>query len=156
MRTLVLLLVSSFCYAQAPANWGGMGASYNSFARPNVAGWLAWATKVTDTGPLYSFSIWDITSSKTKPYTAQTTLTTGIAPLVRKYGPISVYAVVTGGVTTSAMESGTSLLGAVSGGGVGIWKLGKTNWDLVLGVRAIHSAVLGTQEVYEFGVGRGF
>ena len=155
---LVLLILVPSLRAQAPQNWGGAGASYNQAATPQVSGWGAFATLLSNSGPIYSFTEYQITSAKTKPWTAQTSTTTGIATPLKVLLPskdgtwtISVFGMATGGLATSQ----STVSGAFAGGGVGIIRVGKTNWDIVLGAQFLSTAA-NKQTVYSFGIGRSF
>ena len=153
MRLLLLALIAvvGLRAESPPVNWAGAGAAYNQYAQPQANGWVAMATLLTDKGPIYSFTEETITSAKTKPFTVQTSATTGFATLIKQYGPVSVFGFGTAGMATSVGSIGS----AFAGGGVGIWKLGKTNWSLVFGAQFLKTTS-NAQTVYSFGVGRAF
>lgn len=133
-----------------PNNWAGTGAAYASFARPPVSGWFSYAVLVSEKGALYSFTTHDITSSKTRPYTIQTSVRTGLATLIRRIGPIALL-----GFGDAGMAGAAESLGAAfSGGGIGILQIGRTNWTLEIAVRRIKTTIGASQSVYEFGAGR--
>lgn len=133
-----------------PANWAGVGAAYNSYAAPNIAGWASEASLISCSGQVYSFSSWDITSARTKPFTAQTSARTGIALVVRQFGPVYILGLGDAGVAAAA----SNLSGAFSGGGMGFVRLGKTNWTINVGARLLHTGIAGNETIYEFGLGR--
>ena len=46
--------------------------------------------------------------------------------------------------------------GAFSGGGIGIWRIGKTDWTVAGSARLLKTATGGSQAIYEVGFGRVF
>lgn len=133
-----------------PNNWAGAGAAYTNFVNPPISGWFSYAVLLSERGALYSFTTHDITSSRTKPYTIQTSIRTGLATLVRRIGPIAMLGFGDAGVA----GAGESIGGAFSGGGIGILQIGRTNWTLEIAVRRIKTTIGETQSVFEFGAGR--
>lgn len=133
-----------------PSNWAGAGAAYSDSIRPPVSGWFSYAMLISEKGALYSFTTHDITSSRERPYTMQTSIRTGLATLMRRIGPIAVLALGDAGMA----GAGSSLGGAFSGGGIAILQIGHTHWTLELAVRRIKTTIGETQSVYEFGTGR--
>lgn len=137
--------------AQLPANWAGAGAAYNGYSRPQVNGWASYAKLLTEKGGgLYSFTSWDVTSARTKPFTTQTSARTGIATIVKQVGPIYVLGFGDAGMASSSDGFG----GAFSGGGIGVWKIGKTSFTFVAAARVLRVSNGATQTVYEVGFGR--
>jgi hypothetical protein len=159
MKWLGLLLVCvSGALGQAPENWAGAGSAYNQFAQPQVSGWAAFATKLSDKGPIYSFTEYTLTSARTKPFTAQTSTTTGVATPLKVLSPnkngawtVTLFGMATGGMATSNSTVG----GAFAGGGVLILRLGLSNWTLVGGAQYL-TTTQNKQTIYSFGVGRSF
>lgn len=138
--------------AVSPSNWVGAGAAYTSGAAPPVAGWASYAVLVSGKGQVYSFSSYDVQSARTKPFSVVTTTRTGLATILKQWGPVYVLGFGTAGVAAAT----NATTGAYSGGGVAIWRISSTDWTLCLGIRIAKNAVLGTQNVYEFGFGRTF
>ena len=154
MRFIFILSLAASCWGQVllPQNWAGAGAAYNSETRPAVAGWFSYAVLISQKGSLYSFTSHDVFLSSVKPYTVETSVRSGLATVVRSVGPIIVLGFGDAGFTAG----GTSIGGAFSGGGIGVIRLGKTNWTLELAARVIKSSInpTGNQTVYEIGAGR--
>jgi hypothetical protein len=151
---LMCLCLAASCFAQdaLPNNWVGAGVGFTSGAHPPVAGWASYAVKISDKGPLYSFSSYDITPSTTKPYTLQISTRTGFATVLRQWGPMNVIGFGDAGVATAVGAT----TGAFSGGGAAIWRIGKTAWTIEGCVRILKTAINGNNKVYEFGTGRTF
>lgn len=148
MRLLALFLLAASAFAQAPANWLGAGASYNPYADPG--GWIAYATLLSQKGPVYSFSEITITNATKGKFTPQTSVTTGFATTLRTFGPVSVMGLANVGVTTSSNATGS----AYAGGGVVLWQI-KPSLTLVVGAQMLRTSAQ-MQAVYSFGVGRSW
>lgn len=133
-----------------PNQWMGAGAAWNQNTTPQIAGWASYAKLVSAKGQTYSFTSWDITSSKAKPYTAQTSARTGLATVIRQFGPITLLGFGDAGMATSV----SNFAGAFSGGGIVAIKLGKTDFTINLAARVIKVASQSNQVIYEFGFGR--
>lgn len=135
-----------------PANWFGAGAAYSNVSKPAVSGWFSYAILLSASAKIYSFTTHDLTSTRSKPYTIQSSVRSGIAPLLRQIGPVSILGFGDAGMAGAQQ----SVAGAFSGGGIVVWRLGKTDWTLVASVRELKSNVSGaeTQQIYEFGLGR--
>lgn len=151
---LVLFAFAAACFAQSalPQNWAGVGAGLNQASRPPVAGWFSYATLISQSGQLYSFSTHDVFLSQAKPYTVQTSVRTGLATVLRTIGPLVVLGLGDAGLAAG----GTSVGGAFSGGGIGVLRLGKTSWTIAAGARVLKTSTGGSQTVYELGLGRTF
>jgi hypothetical protein len=154
-RALLAALALALCaraQTALPQNWAGAGAALNQSSKPPVAGWFAYATLISEKGQLYSISTHDVFLSSTKPYTVQSSARTGLATVLRTIGPLVVLGLGDAGM----VAGGTALGGAFSAGGIGVLRLGKTNWTIALGARVIKTSTGGNQNVYEFGTGRTF
>jgi len=151
-RLCATLAFTCLCHAELATNWIGAGGGYSALSAPPASGWLAMANLVSAPAQLYAFTCHNVTSSKTKPYTIQTTETTGLATVIRTFGPVAILGFGQSGVAAS----GTSVGGAFSGGGVGVIRLGKTNWTLVLSVEHLKTSIGGTQDLWKFGAGRAW
>lgn len=155
LKGLFMVLTAVSCYAQTltlPSNWVGAGAGFISGAHPPIAGWASYAILLSGKGQVYSFSSYDITQVPGKPLQLQTSARTGFATVLKTVGPIYVLGFGTAGIAAT----GANTAGAYSGGGIGVWRIGKTDWTLELGVRVAKSAISGTTNAYEFGAGRVF
>lgn len=154
MRLISLLAICIACSGQQlPSNWAGAGGSYNAASRPVVAGWFSYANLLSEKGQIYSITTHDLFLSQAKPYTVQSSVRTGIAAVVRQFGPITVLGLGDAGMAAG----GSSIGGAFSGGGIGLIKLGKTNWSIALGARILQAATAGgSQTIYTIGFGRTF
>ncbi len=137
---------------QSPENFAAAGGAFNQSSKPPLAGWFSYGVKISDKGMLFSFTTHDVLLSQAKPYTVQTSVRTGLATVLRTLGPIIILGLGDAGMAAG----GTSVGGAFSGGGIGIIRLGKTNWAIALGGRVIKTANGGSQTVYELGFGRSF
>lgn len=136
--------------ASLPNSWMGAGAAWDQYTTPQVAGWASYAKLVSSSGQLYSFTSWDATSSRARPYTAQTSVRSGLASVVRRFGPVYLLGFGDAGMAAAAGDFG----GAFSGGGIVVIKLGKTNFTLELAARVLKVAGQTNHVIYEFGFGR--
>jgi hypothetical protein len=102
---------------QYPRNWGGAGAAYNSFVKPPLSGWISLANFISDKGPVDSFSTIDITSARTKPFTSQTSVGTGLATVIRQFGPVTILGFGVAGASMVATNLGGAFAGIVSAPG---------------------------------------
>jgi hypothetical protein len=138
--------------ATLPQNWIGAGMAFNQSASPQINGWASYATLLSRSGQVYSFSTYDVTPIKVAgKYTVQTSTRTGFALVVRTLGPITILGMADAGVAASSLTTGS----AFSGGGIGVWKLGKTQWTIEAGARLLKTTS-GQQTMYEGGWGRTF
>lgn len=153
---IAILFCSLALRAQAPPAlpqaWAGAGAAYNAYAGPPVNGWASYALLISAKAQVYSFTTHDLTSSTAKPYTVQTSVRSGLATVLRTLGPI----VILGFGDAGLAAAGTSAGSAFSGGGVGLIRLGKTQWTIALGGRQLKTAIGGSQTIWEMGFGRMF
>jgi hypothetical protein len=153
LRVSILVLAAASCCAQAlPQNWAGAGGAFTPATSPQAAGWASYATLISQTTQAYSFTSHDIFLSANLPHTVLSSVRTGIALVMRRAGPLTVLGLGDAGVAAG----GTSAGGAYSGGGIGILQIGKTSWTLCAAVRVVKTTIGGTQNVYEFGLGRLF
>ena len=138
--------------ATLPVNWFGTGAAYSSLSRPGISGWYSYALLLSNSARIYSFTTHDITSTRTRPYTLQSSVRTGIAPVIRQFGPVTILGFGDAGMA----GADNSIAAAFSGGGVVVVQLGKTDWTVVGCVRQFKSNVAGadSQQIYELGFGR--
>ncbi len=136
--------------AVTPSWWYGTGAGWNSYAAPEVNAWFSYGTLVSKKRELYVITSWDATSAKEQSYAVQTSVRTGLATIVKRMGPVTVV----GLGEMGAAASGSNLGVAFGTGGLGVMRLGKTDWTLVFGARVIKTALSNQQTIFEFGIGR--
>jgi hypothetical protein len=161
-RLSILILACVMCaFGQTPAatgappeplaqNWIGAGMAWNQSATPQLNGWASYATLLSRSGQVYSFSTYDVTPIQVAgKYTVQTSTRTGLAVIVRTLGPITILGMADAGVSATSLTTGS----AFSGGGIGVYKLGKTEWTIEAGARLLKTNG-GQQTMYEFGFGR--
>jgi hypothetical protein len=130
-----------------PQNWYGAGASWNGQA----AGWASYAHLLSSSGQVYSYTTYDVTRTKERPYVTSSART-GAAIVLRTLGPLTILGLADAGVATAS----TVTSGAFSGGGLAFVRLGKTDWTICGGARVVKAAATGAgdQTVYEAGIGR--
>jgi hypothetical protein len=130
--------------AALPQNWLGIFAGYAE----KVDGTLCGAILVSQSAQAYSYSCYHaVPQHNAVPIT---TLQTGVALLLRSFGPVSLYALGTGGTATSS----TAITAAFSGGGLLVWNLPK-NLTLQLGFQ-MDKAGSATVPDYMIGIGYRF
>jgi hypothetical protein len=161
---LIALAFSAAAFAQQPAdvappypaNWYGAGAAYNRFAAPQINGFASYAHLLSFNAlkfPIFSFTSMDVSSVSAKHFSAQTSVRSGIATVLKRKGPLFLMGLANAGVATAGQATG----GAFSGGGMLVIAPVKTKgWSLIFGARVLHTSIGGTQAVYEFGIGRSY
>lgn len=155
IRALVMLALAPVAAAQLPSNWFGSGAALNQASKPPVAGWFSYAVLISSQAQLYSFTTHDIFLTDQRIITSS--VRSGIASPVRTIGSCAGTCLVLLGLGDAGMAAGGATVGgAFSGGGIGVLKLGRTNWTLVAGGRVLSVANGGKQTVYELGFGRAW
>jgi hypothetical protein len=144
-------VLATLAQTQAPKNFAAAGFGYNPAASPD--GWLAYATLLTDKGPIYNYSEITITSASVKAgqFKAQTAITTGVATTVKTYGPLTIFGLANAGMATT----GSTIGGAFAGGGVAVWKIKNSVWSIVIGAQVLKTTA-NTQVLASIGVGRSF
>lgn len=142
----ILLFLAASLGAHAQSNWSGAGIAYGS---PHVNGWASYAHRISEPALLYSFTSMDITAAHGQP---QTSVRTGVATVIRSVGPVTVLGFGESGMATTASGFG----GAFDGGGVAIIRLGRGGLTLAVAARVLHTAMGGTQTVWEVGFGRAY
>lgn len=154
IRTVILslcLALSAMAQTATPAlatDFVAAGAAVNEGSTPNA--WAAYAHLASESTGTYVFSKYSVTSVKFKPFSAQTTVRTGVAQFVRKLGPVSVYGVLGAG----ASMAGSSIGGAFSGGGFAVYPIGKTQWAVIGSAEVLQTAIGGQTREYDLGIGR--
>jgi hypothetical protein len=135
--------------ANLPEDFVAAGVGWNQYAIPQINGWASYARRISS--GMYSFTTYDVTSIRTRPFTAQTSTRTGIAMWLRSIGPVQIFGLGDAG----AAISGSNIGGAFSGGGVIGIPLGGSGFRLVLGARVLKTSLSEMQTIYEAGFGWG-
>jgi hypothetical protein len=164
--TLALVLAAA-ASAQSPTatpdNFTGVFASYSHYSVPQVSGGAVTAVEVKDSG-VFSFTEYQLTSSKTKPYTVQSATTTGAAKpwkhLVLRKIPIDTFFFGNLGMAASSSTAGL----AIAFGAVGVIGLdeapvfkhfGWKGFKLLLAVQELKTTT-GSQLPISFGIGKSY
>jgi hypothetical protein len=158
---LVLILLPAVASAQTsadpqlPSQFVSAGTAYNQASTPQIQGWGSYAHQIS--GPLYSYSTYDVTALPGTPVpgkpvlpTLQYSARTGVAVHVTNFGRLSLWGLGDAGVAAT----GETVVGSFSGGGFGAVQFGK-GWAAMLVMRIVRNAVSGTQYVPEIGIGYG-
>ncbi len=159
MKTIFTALLFASCafsqVATLTRDFVAGGVYYNEHSHPNLGGFAAYAQSINPT--LYSYTSVDIYSLRQHPFTAQTNVTTGIAPFVRRVGGADVFALAGIGVAVApnATRNGTNVGVAYTGGAVVAYPLGKSHLSLIVPLRLIRSTLGDTQYVVGLGIGWG-
>jgi len=151
MKSLVGLLLASiaFCQSPLPSGWAGGGVSYGVHG----GGWVSTAFLVNSKTETYSFTTFEETLSKTKPYLIISSVRSGACTVMKSLGNFSLLGCLDVGSATSGTNAGL----AYSGTGVGVYKIGKTNWTILVPVRYVKTAApAATSTILELGIGRSW
>jgi hypothetical protein len=152
------LLLSLPLAAQEPdlPNHAVMGGlAYNQYSEAPIQTWASYAKRLT--GPLYSFSSYDITATdywdaegKLKFPTLQYAARSGVAVHIRDFGRMSAFLLGDAGIAASSQSAGLSY----SGGGFASYRL-KDGWGIVGAMRITRDPAGGTRYVPEIGIAYG-
>ena len=126
-----------------PNQWAGAGVFFNQYASPQINGTAAYAKKILGSGT-YSFNAVNFLSYETQPFRVMTTVETGIAQRVTRFGVFEVFALGTLGPATAGNEDGTKLGVAFTGGGFAFAGLGK-GWTIGPVLRFVKPTISDTQ-----------
>jgi hypothetical protein len=159
---IYLPLVASIALAQSapqptepalplPQNFAVAFVALNQYSTPQINGGASYARLISTSNALYSFTSYDVTSVKPKPFTVQTSTRTGIAAVIRQYGPLVIVGLGDAGVAAAANNLG----GAFSGGGLAIYRL-KNGFAITGGMRILKTSLNDVQHIYEIGFGRSW
>ena len=133
IRVLAVLFFAATAMGQTlPTSWVGAGAAYTTGGHPPVSGLVTYAQLVSQASQTYSYSSY---SSVLINHTVMSTVMTGLAPLVRHYGPLYILCFGTAGIA----QTPEALTSAFSGGGMGVLTIGKTHWTVDMGVQVLKS-----------------
>lgn len=138
---VLLIFVASIACAQT--SLVGVGASFNSAVIPAVNG-IVFVARDLNTGAdlkTYSFTSIHITSVKPKPFTVETSTSTGIAQQLWKRDRLTILVPGTVGVAAGGSNVGLSL----SGGVLADYDLKRDGWHLVGGFQATRTTLSGYQ-----------
>jgi len=153
-RVVILLAFSVLGSAQTlPQDWVGGGIAYNGYASPVANGWVSYAHLFSQTGPIYSYTTWDITGTPKfglPNLGLQSSERTGLATTLKQYQNLVVLGFAGAGVSTTASSIG----GSFGGGGVGIYRPHGGRWTVELAVRVFKTSSTGSEYIFELGFGR--
>lgn len=123
------------------------GVSGEASYAPHATGWGVYATELSTSQRLYSYTI--LQFNRGVGNTIQTFTSTGLALYIRNLGPFSIYGNATAGVGTN----GSVTAGAFSGGvaAIGSFKQGSP-WVYVIGYNIIKSTI-STASSLQVGIG---
>lgn len=118
IRVLIVLCLGLLrIEAQAPnepSNYVGVGAGFNGGTTPNLNVTATFATLITKSGGLYSFTSADYYSARTKPFSVTSSLRTGIAMVVRSWSRFTLLEMFNAGAAGGAGGVAPSLgVGAI-------------------------------------------
>jgi hypothetical protein len=132
-----------------PSNWAGVGAGYNPTGSPKATGWASFATLISKTQMIYSYTTYDVIPQKGA--VPVTSARTGFATVVRTLGP-QLYILAFG--TAGVSQTSTATTGTFSGGGL-LAYLFKNGWTAVICVRGASGGV-AQNPILEGGFGRAW
>jgi hypothetical protein len=133
-----------------PSNYVGIGAGYNGGTIPNLNLTATFATLISRSGGLYSFTSGDYYSARTKPFSVTSSLRTGIAMVIRSWSRFTVLEIANAG---AAGGSTGGVLPSLGVGAVGVMTL-PNGWALAVDVheaKAIGPANWVLQSVLQVG-----
>ena len=134
-----------------PDEWAGIYGGYSS----KIAGGFSYAKLISKSGPVYSFTTTDIVSLKRNPFVVQTSPRTGLATVLRQFGPVTVLALADAGMAVAPKPTalGTNVGFATSGGGLAIWRI--KSFSVGFGARVLKSALgtMGARTIVEVVIG---
>jgi hypothetical protein len=134
---------------EPPTDLVAAGASLNTFSSPPISGNVAYAHRLS--GGTYSYTVVDMTSKLSSPFTLQTSTSTGVAQYLMTFGPARVYALGTAGIAAGGTNTGV----VITGGTAIIIPIGKTSYSLIPSLRVLKSSIFDRQEVYGLALGFG-
>lgn len=123
------------------------GVSLLPQTSPKPTGWAVVATTISASQQIYSFSETDYAVVGGK---VATSARTGLATFLRKWGTVSIYGLADAGIATTGSATGI----AYAGGGFARIPFNTTGWDVIIGVRELHTTVGRNTTVIEVGVGK--
>jgi hypothetical protein len=117
LPSVFCLLSSLCCHAQASnqvSNYVGIGAGFNGGTTPNLNVTATFATLITKSGGLYSFTSGDYYSARTRPFSVTSSLRTGVALVLRSWSRFTLLEMFNAGATGGAGGVAPSLgVGAI-------------------------------------------
>jgi len=136
-----------------PNQWAGAGVFFNQYASPQINGTAAYAKKILGSGT-YNFNAVNFLSYEKQPFRVMTTVETGIAQRVTRFGAFEVFALGTTGPAFTANEDGTTTGAVFTGGGFAFTRL-KNNWTIGPVLRVTKPTISDTQWAIGLMVGWG-
>lgn len=142
IRLLIALCLGLLRIQAQSSNYVGIGAGYNGATTPNFNVTATFATLITKSGGLYSFTSGDYYSARTKPYSVTSSLRTGVAMTIRSWSHFMLLEMFNAGAAGSAggvaPSFGVGAIGMVrlkSGFALGVdvheaKQVGTANWAL--------------------------
>jgi hypothetical protein len=149
MRLLGLLILIIFAPLVHCQSMDLVGGSCNPNTAPACGVTIVHAQEATSSGPTYSFTILDINSARTKPFSVSNALTSGVATKFRDIGNFHIWVFAAPGVSVGAS---TGL--AVTGGGIGFYQF-KSGLVIGPGVRILKLNGQKDEMVYSLLIGWG-
>jgi hypothetical protein len=102
VRLLIVLCLGLLRIQAQSSNYVGIGAGYNGGTTPNFNVTATFATLITRSGGLYSFTSGDYYSARTKPYSVTSSLRTGVAMTIRSWSRFTLLEMFNAGAAGSA------------------------------------------------------
>jgi hypothetical protein len=131
LSLLFILLCLTLCgQAALPTNYVGIGAGYNGGTIPNLNVTASFATLITKSAGLYSFTSGDYYSARTKPYGVTSSLRTGIAMVLRNWQRFTILEMFNAG---AAGVSAGGIAPSLGIGAIGALKL-PGGWALAIDI----------------------
>lgn len=137
-----------------PNQWAGAGVFFNQYASPQLNGTAAYAKCIIEGAGLYSFTAVNFLSYQTEPFRVMTTVETGVAKHITRFGAFEVFALGTIGPAFTANEDGTTTGAVFTGGGFAFTRL-KNNWTIGPVLRVTKPTISDTQWAIGLMVGWG-
>ena len=114
IRLLIVLCLGLLRIEAQSSNYVGIGAGYNGGTTPNFNVTATFATLITRSGGLYSFTSGDYYSARTKPYSVTSSLRTGVAMTIRSWSRFTLLEMFNAGAAGSSGGVAPSLgVGAI-------------------------------------------
>jgi hypothetical protein len=141
--------VSQAMSQDLPNEFLAAGCAYNRYAAPQINGLVTYANRVQQTN-IFSFTTYDVRSASDLAYQPQTSIRTGVAPMLFRFGRVWLFGLGDAGVAYTG-----SAFGAAFSGGTGLAiQLGR-GWSVLAVARVIKTGLTDRQEAYEIMIGWG-
>ncbi len=140
-------------FGQASPNFYATWLSAQEKVHPALTGGASVAIPLDKSGENYSFTSYNIAPVRNHLFSFQTTVTSGIATQIKKFGPVKVFAMVYGGVSTVDNAAG----GAVGGKVLLDIPIGKSPYHILIAPSIDKtSTASGSPKSLQVGIGRTF